>query len=232
MSERYFKLIEDLKLLSKRFDLPISVESSDRLFGAKDDFEDILSDCEVIIREIPNEINEIQLIPLFARYGDIYSFRLKLNNNVLSHNKLAYCTYKNRIAAQNCLMALNDYEILRGKRIKIKRTMVNCTLFIGNICPEKTKEEILYALIKAGLIGIRDIVTYKSCSNPEKKKAYAFVPFYTHELAKHAKFYYGKKLVLFGENVSLHWASSIPDADDKYLEHVSRVLYHFCMFKE
>lgn len=223
MSEAYCKLIENLKLLSKEIDLPVFTEINLRCFGPKEK-EDIkmkLVSSDVIIENIPEEINELELIPLCLKYGAVIKFCLMLNSDLLGHSNVAYCTYKSSDLACKCVSGLNNYEILPDRKIRVKRLVENCTLFIGNVRPEKTKEEILYALIKAGMVGVKDVITYKSYSNPNKTRGFAFVPFHTRELAEVARNTFKNNLTLFGKNIAVEWGNFIPEVDDQLLEHVS-----------
>lgn len=230
MSELYCKLIEDLKSLSKVYNLTVNVnfETCERTFSSNNFIIfNMPNECELIIEDIPNDINELQLIPLIGNYGDIYEFRLMLNNDVLSHNNVGYCTLKSSIAAENCAIALNNYVIKRDNKIKVRKMIGNCTLHVDNICPDKTKEEISYALIKAGMLGMKDIVMFNRYDNPSKNRGFVLVQFHTHEFANLATTMFSKSLlVLFNKNVTVNWATYTRNTNgDHHFQHVSTIVY-------
>lgn len=54
----------------------------------------------------------------------------------------AYIRFMTEDAANYAIRKLNSYEIRRGRKIKVSKSVDNCRLFIGHIDKTLTKDEI------------------------------------------------------------------------------------------
>lgn len=100
-------------------------------------------DCEIFCSNIPINVLEGELIPLFERYGKIWELRLMMSmRNPKRNAGFAFVRYTTSEAAKEATDKLNKYEILPGKLIAIRLSQPNLSLFVGNIHRSLTREQI------------------------------------------------------------------------------------------
>lgn len=100
-------------------------------------------DCEIFCSNIPINVLEGELIPLFERYGKIWELRLMMSmRNPKRNAGFAFVRYTTSEAAKEATEKLNNYEILPGKLLAIRLSQPNLSLFVGNIHRSLTREQI------------------------------------------------------------------------------------------
>ncbi|CAH2040803.1 unnamed protein product, partial [Iphiclides podalirius] len=99
--------------------------------------------CEVFCGKIPKDMYEDELIPLFERCGTIWDLRLMMDPMTGTNRGYAFVTFTSREATQRAVQELDNHEIKPGKTLRIKISVPNLRLFVGNIPKSKGKEEIL-----------------------------------------------------------------------------------------
>lgn len=121
-------------------------------------------------------------------------------------------------------MQLDEFEILKGRPLKVAVSEPFCRLFLGNIPKLKTKEEI-FNFLSSTLEGVMDVITYSSPDDPNRNRGFCFVDFDTHAHASIAKkkFTIGS-LHIFGCKVLADWADPQQEPDSDTMSNV-KVVY-------
>lgn len=179
--------------------------------------------CEVFIGNLPREIFEDELVPIFATVGKIYEMRLMMDFSG-SNRGYAFVTYTSRSEAYRATRELNHHEIRPGKHIGVVKSVDNCRLFVGNIPKTKSKEEV-YEELSNRVTGIVDVILYKNAYDRKLNRGFAFVEFTSHRAAAMAR----RALIpgcvkLWNEDVMVDWAEPEPDVDDEQMKTVSTSL--------
>lgn len=100
-------------------------------------------DCEIFCTNIPINVLEGELIPLFERYGKIWELRLMMSmRNPKRNAGFAFVRFTTAGAAADATQKLNNYEILPGKLLSVRLSQPNLSLFVGNIHRGLTQEQI------------------------------------------------------------------------------------------
>ncbi|XP_051911803.1 probable RNA-binding protein 46 isoform X2 [Hippocampus zosterae] len=164
-------------------------------------------DCEVFVGNIPRDLYEDELVPLFETAGTIYELRLMMEFTG-DNRGYAFVMEEALIAIQ----MLNKYEVRPGKFLGVCATLNNCRLFLGCIPKDKSKEEIMEE-IKKVTDGLRDVTVCSSSSGAGKHRGFAFLEYETHKAAALAR----KELIairhLWGQTHWVNWAK--PDKHGK-----------------
>ena len=119
---------------------------------------------------------------------------------------------------------LDEFEILKGRPIKVAVSEPFCRLFLGNIPKLKTREEI-FNFLSSTLDGVMDVITYSTPEEPGRNRGFCFVDFDTHAHASVAKkkFTVGS-LHVFGCKVLADWADPQQEPDNNTMSNV-KVVY-------
>lgn len=100
-------------------------------------------ECEIFCTNIPINVLEGELIPLFERYGKIWELRLMMSMRTPKRNAgFAFVRFTSGEAANQAIEKLNNYEILPGKLLSLRLSQPNLSLFVGNIHRGLTREQI------------------------------------------------------------------------------------------
>lgn len=100
-------------------------------------------DCEIFVSNIPINVLEPELIPLFERFGKIFELRLMMSmRNPKRNAGFAFVRFTASESATEATEKLNDYEIVPGKHLAIRLSQPNLSLFVGNIHRGLTREQI------------------------------------------------------------------------------------------
>ncbi|XP_041976024.1 probable RNA-binding protein 46 isoform X1 [Aricia agestis] len=179
--------------------------------------------CEIFIGRLPREVYEDELVPLFSKVGKIYEMRLMMDFSG-SNRGYAFVTYTTQAEAAAAIRQLNGYEIRPGINIGVVMSVDNCRLFIGNIPPTRSKEEI-YEELKSRVPGVVNVILYKNRFDRNTNRRFAFAEFSSHRAAAMAR----RALVpgnvkLWGQEVTVDWAEPEPHVDEDLMRNV-KVLY-------
>ncbi|XP_041976025.1 probable RNA-binding protein 46 isoform X2 [Aricia agestis] len=169
--------------------------------------------CEIFIGRLPREVYEDELVPLFSKVGKIYEMRLMMDFSG-SNRGYAFVTYTTQAEAAAAIRQLNGYEIRPGINIGVVMSVDNCRLFIGNIPPTRSKEEI-YEELKSRVPGVVNVILYKNRFDRNTNRRFAFAEFSSHRAAAMAR----RALVpgnvkLWGQEVTVDWAEPEPHVDE------------------
>lgn len=100
-------------------------------------------DCEIFCSNIPINVLEGELIPLFERYGKIWELRLMMSmRNPKRNAGFAFVRFTSNQSANEATEKLDNYEIVPGKHLSVRLSQPNLSLFVGNIHRGLTREQI------------------------------------------------------------------------------------------
>jgi RNA recognition motif-containing protein len=103
-------------------------------------------ECELFIAKIPHDCFEDELVPVFEEVGEIYEFRLMLEFNGYNRG-FGFVTYSSPEIAADAVKKLNKYQIRRGRRILVVKSLNNCRLFIRGIPSDKSVSDVIHVSI-------------------------------------------------------------------------------------
>ncbi|XP_044749532.1 APOBEC1 complementation factor-like [Coccinella septempunctata] len=164
---------------------------------------------EVFAKNIPQYLNEDDIVPFFEKVGPVHILRLMLNKNNRGNRGFAYLTYLNSDDAKTAIKTLNGKEIVPNCPITVTQSMNNCRIFLGGIPVKKTKDEVWQELNKRGITGIVDVIMYRSYNNRAQNRGFVFVEFPTHQYAAKMRNKM-KGMSLWNNEVIVDW--SVPEA--------------------
>ncbi|XP_072529664.1 dead end protein 1 [Salminus brasiliensis] len=160
--------------------------------------------CEVFINQIPRDVYEDSLIPLFQSVAPLYEFRLMMNFSGQNRG-FAYAKYGDPVSAVTAIQALNHYQLQEGVRLVVRKSTEKRQLCLGDLPSGMGREELLMVLrlLTEGVEG----VTMKA-GGLKGKDVFALVHYSSHYAASMAK----KVLVQgfkkqFGICISVRWMS-------------------------
>lgn len=171
-------------------------------------------DCEVFCSNIPINVLESELVPLFDRYGKIWNLRLLMSPYNSTRNAgFAFVRYTSPDAATNAIEKLNKYEIVPGKYLAVKHSEPNLCLFVGNIHRGQTKDQIheKFDRISDGLV---KTVVKGSFYEEAKNCGFCFLEYESHLAASLAK----QKLTngrtkVWGRQLFVDWSQRRTESD-------------------
>ncbi|XP_064072522.1 heterogeneous nuclear ribonucleoprotein R isoform X3 [Vanessa tameamea] len=186
--------------------------------------------CEVFCGKIPKDMYEDELIPLFERCGTIWDLRLMMDPMTGTNRGYAFVTFTTRDATQRAVHELDNHEIKPGKTLRIKISVPNLRLFVGNIPKSKGKEEILeeFGKLTAGLV---EVIIYSSPDDKKKNRGFCFLEYESHKAASLAKRRLGTGRIksndpsqVWGCDIIVDWADPQEEPDEQTMSKV-KVLY-------
>ncbi|XP_039750739.1 heterogeneous nuclear ribonucleoprotein R isoform X1 [Pararge aegeria] len=185
--------------------------------------------CEVFCGKIPKDMYEDELIPLFERCGSIWDLRLMMDPMTGTNRGYAFVTFTSRDATHRAVQELDNHEIKPGKTLRIKISVPNLRLFVGNIPKSKGKEEILeeFGKLTAGLV---EVIIYSSPDDKKKNRGFCFLEYESHKAASLAKRRLGTGRIkddfvqVWGCDIIVDWADPQEEPDEQTMSKV-KVLY-------
>ncbi|KAI6234476.1 hypothetical protein M3Y99_00799400 [Aphelenchoides fujianensis] len=183
---------------------------------------------EIYIGQIPRDVYEDQLIPLFETVGPIYDLRLMMDPTYGRSRGYAFLLYCEKEHASEAAKKYDGHEIQSGKQLKVNVSVANRRLFLGNIPKSKSKEEILEELKKhPELEGVTDVIIYSTPDAAENRKnrGFCFVDFADHKAASDAKRRLANgKVRPWNGDLVVDWAEQQDEPDEETMAQV-KVLY-------
>lgn len=161
--------------------------------------------CEIFCSNIPVNVLEEELIPLFDRYGKIWNLRLLMSlQNSRRNAGFAFVRYTSSMAAQDAVENLTNYEILPGKIITVRPSQPNLCLFVGNINRNQTKEQIqtIFNRLAKGLV---KTVVKSSYYEADKNCGFCFLEYESHTAAVNARLTLNRTRV-WGRQLFVDWS--------------------------
>ncbi|XP_073677062.1 dead end protein 1 [Garra rufa] len=160
--------------------------------------------CEVFITQIPRDVYEDQLIPLFQSVGTIYEFRLMMNFSGQNRG-FAYAKYGDPITASTAVMSLHHYRLPEGGSLTVRKSTEKRQLRLGDL-PTTINQVELLTVLRMLSDGVEDVLLKMAGS--KGREAVALVNYSSHYAASMAK----KVLVQafkkqYGIAINVKWAS-------------------------
>ena len=178
--------------------------------------------CEVFIGKIPRDLYEDELVPVLQMIGRLYELRLMMEFSG-NNRGYAFAVFASRDEAKQCVRALDNYEIRRGRSLGASLSVDNCRLFIGGI-PKKSvaKADILDEMRRL-TDGVVDAIVYASVDDKTKNRGFAFVEYENHRAAAIARRkLMRQRLVVWGTKITVNWADPEHVIDDDVMATVKR----------
>ncbi|XP_052010872.1 dead end protein 1-like [Xyrauchen texanus] len=160
--------------------------------------------CEVFISQIPRDVFEDRLIPLFQSVGTLYEFRLMMNFSGQNRG-FAYAKYGDPVTASTAVMTLHQYRLPEGIRLTVRRSTEKRQLRLGDL-PSNVNQGELLMVLRLLSEGVEDVML--KLAGPKGREVVALVNYSSHYSASMAK----KVLVQafrkqYGMPVTVRWMS-------------------------
>lgn len=144
-------------------------------------------DCEIFCSNIPTNVLESELIPLFDRFGKIWNLRLQMSVQNSNQNAgFAFVRFMKKEAADEAVKKLNQYEIVPGKHLMVRASQPNLSLFVGNIHRGLTREQI-HSKLSQLAPGLKKTFVKNSYYEESKNCGFCFLEFDSNAAAFRAK---------------------------------------------
>ncbi|KAM4045655.1 dead end protein homolog 1 [Anomaloglossus baeobatrachus] len=138
---------------------------------------------EIFIGNLPQEIYEDTLIPLFQSVGKLYEFRLMMTFSGLNRG-FAYARYSSRRVADQAIAQLGSYEIQPGFKMFVCRSTEKCELMLDGL-PGFMDHTVLEDILVKMTTGVETVSLYASLTSDMKNMA--IVKYNSHKAAALAK---------------------------------------------
>ncbi|GAV64851.1 RRM_1 domain-containing protein, partial [Cephalotus follicularis] len=135
---------------------------------------------EIYVGGLDKRAVEEDLIEVFGKFGDVQAARIIKHPTAKKNKGFGFISYATVEQAINVLSELKDGIEVRGKRVKISASQDNNTLYMGKICREWTKEQVLEKLKDYGIEHIEEINLPNDPAKEGKTKGFALLAFGNH----------------------------------------------------
>ncbi|XP_067312574.1 dead end protein 1 [Pseudorasbora parva] len=139
--------------------------------------------CEVFISQIPRDVYEDRLIPLFQSVGTLYEFRLMMNFSGQNRG-FAYAKYGDPFTASTAVMTLHQYPLQEGACLTVRRSTEKRQLRLGDLPTNVNQAEMLMVLQMMSE-GVEDVLL--KLAGPKGREVVALVNYSSHYAASMAK---------------------------------------------
>ncbi|NWV12093.1 DND1 protein, partial [Ptilonorhynchus violaceus] len=138
---------------------------------------------EVFIGQLPQDVYEDTLIPLFQSVGKLYEFRLMMTFSGLNRG-FAYAKYGSQQDARKAIATLNNFQVREGCAIVVRRSTQKRELSLDGLAASVSQQELeaMLRMVSAGVLGV---TLHASPSQREAKLA--VVKYKSHQAAARAK---------------------------------------------
>lgn len=177
---------------------------------------------EIFIKNLPDDVFEIELFQIFSTIGRIYEVRLPVHWSGINRG-YAFIRYTKISEADAAIKAFDMFEIRNKRTIKIERSVDNTRLFLSCVPNDKTSEEIQCDLLTV-VDNVKKVYVYPTLENPSIFRGYAFVEFKSHRDAAIAKRILTPDVCfnLFEKKCIAAWANPLPFLNESILKTVSK----------
>lgn len=160
------------------------------------------AECELFIKDFPEDFMECHLIPHFERFGEIYDFRLMMDYDYKNRG-YAYIRFLKEEAAAAALEVMKYFLLPDGSSLQIQKSYNKCRLFVSNL-PKDLPQERIKEVFKRLFPKMCDMIIHVTEQN---NRAFAFLDFPDHKTALEAKMMTSPgSLDLFNREVKIVWA--------------------------
>uniref|UniRef100_A0A8C7ZS97 DND microRNA-mediated repression inhibitor 1 n=1 Tax=Oryzias sinensis TaxID=183150 RepID=A0A8C7ZS97_9TELE len=167
--------------------------------------------CEVFISQIPRDVYEDLLIPLFSSVGALWEFRLMMNFSGQNRG-FAYAKYGTAAIANDAIHLLHGYPLGPGARLSVRCSIEKRHLCIQNL-PASTRQEELLQVLRLLSAGVESVALK---AGPGIEGVSAVVAFSSHHAASMAKKALGEEFKKqFCLDISIKWLSAEKPNPDK-----------------
>ncbi|GMI95297.1 hypothetical protein HRI_003199000 [Hibiscus trionum] len=153
---------------------------------------------EIYVGGLHKETVEQDLFEVFGKFGEVQNARIVRNGTKKKSRGFAFIQYATAEQAKKVLSGLKDGIEVKGKLVKLSISRDRDVLYLGHICKEWTKEDVLRKLKGYGIENIVEIQVPKDSKNDKKIKGFAFLRFNTFSDATAALHRLRKSDAVFG----------------------------------
>lgn len=211
-----------LDILENHPDYTLEMEKGQRIFQNPSTVP--APNTEVFIGHLPNDLFEDELIPFLERVGRVVKLRMMINFSGECRG-FAFASFSSPNIAIAAVKLLNEEQIRLGKKIIVKLSLDNKSLYIGNLPRNVTSEDIRREL-RDLVEGITQIKLYEDLTNKGQNRGYGFIEFDEHRNASIAKTRLGhRNLKLWGVDIIIDWANPKPVIEPQDMKNVSVYLF-------
>ncbi|XP_019742143.1 dead end protein 1 isoform X1 [Hippocampus comes] len=169
--------------------------------------------CEVFINNIPQDVYEDLLIPLFSSVGPLWEFRLMMNFSGQNRG-FAYAKYGSADVAKNAIRQLHGHMLLPGAHLIVCLSTEKRHVYLTNL-PATFKQDELLKVLHEMVEGVESLSLK---SGPEIEGVSAIVVFSSHYAASMAKRVLMEGFLRrFGIRISVQWQYPIKVKDELHL---------------
>lgn len=122
----------------------------------KDKFKRMDKHANIIISNLPSQINETELMDLCKDFGSVFSLKILEGEDPENGSKRAFVLFENLQAAQTCIEGLNGMSY-RGNKLHVEASVKRDVLYMKGPYNTDIKEDLAKILNSWGLIEIEDI---------------------------------------------------------------------------
>lgn len=175
---------------------------------------------EIFIGNLPPDLFEDEIVPLFSQKGAIYNVRLMMD--FFGRNRgYGFVSYFRPEDAHAAVAAFNKFKIRNRSKIAVCISVDNRRLFIGNIPRNVTLSEI-WGVLDKYVEGIVEVILYREPFNENINRGFVFVEFETHRLAAMARRQLSPgNLIVWGRPIYVDWAEPLPIISPEIMKQVS-----------
>ncbi|MBN3316519.1 DND1 protein, partial [Atractosteus spatula] len=139
--------------------------------------------CEVFISNIPRDVFEDKLVPLFEKVGQLYEFRLMMNFSGQNRG-FAFAKYREPRGARAAVLWLHRYELPGGCRLAVVKSVEKRRLLIGGL-PRALAGSQLQGALRHLAEGVASVTVPPGPA--ESETAFAVAEYVSHRAASMAK---------------------------------------------
>jgi len=178
---------------------------------------------EVFCGNIPHDVFEDQLVPLFEAISEIYELRLMTDPIKGKTRGFCFVKYIDATAPKIAKQELDGLDF-KGQKLQVNLSTPNTRLYVGNISKTKSKDE-LYEEFSKITDGLQEVLTFTAESR-DHNRGFCFLDFEDHKCASYAK----KKLQRRGHlgnsnsRIAVDWADQQEEPDEEAMAKVKTVI--------
>ncbi|GJQ67443.1 hypothetical protein Trydic_g5111 [Trypoxylus dichotomus] len=206
----------------KRTGYAIIETNNQREYLLPNDTKKPIYGSEVFVGNLPHNVFEDEIVPIFGRIGNIYKIRLVMDKNGLNEG-FCFVTFYVPHHADRAIVNLNGFEIKPRQYITVYRSYENCRLYINGIPRDKTERDVRETL-QSHVEGVENVVLFMDRFDETMNRGFAFVDFTTRSLAIKALNHLSPKpITLWGTPIYINWANRDQIVDPLIMLRVKRI---------